>query len=143
MKRIMLVLSLAAMFVVAAAPAIAQNFFVEGDDFSSDEFCFSFDDDRCFDENGFHDFDFDGGDVRSGDVDMEVDIFNAGNNVNLCTTVVQSANTGNIQNQQGVTQYNSTADDIDFEGSEIVIDAEAEGKCVQSIEQEVVVFGVW
>ncbi len=143
MKRIMLVLSLAAMFVVAAAPAIAQNFFVEGEDFNSDEFCFSFDGIFCVDENNFDDFDFDGGDVRSGDVDMEVDIFNAGNNVNLCTTVVQSANTGNIQNQQGVFQYNSTADDIEFEGSEIVIDAEAEGKCVQSIEQEAVVFGVW
>lgn len=131
MKRIMLVLSLAAMFVVAAAPAIAQNFFVVEDD---PDFII---------EGDFDDFDFDGGDVRSGDVDMEVDIFNAGNNVNLCTTVVQSANTGNIQNQQGVFQYNSTADDIEFEGSEIVIDAEAEGKCVQSIEQEVVVFGVW
>ncbi len=131
MKRIMLVLSLAAMFVVAAAPAIAESFFVEEDDL--DHFDFIVEDD----------FGFDGGDVSSGDVDMEVDIFNAGNNVNLCTTVVQSANTGNIQNQQGVFQYNSTADDIEFEGSEIVIDAEAEGKCVQSIEQEVVVFGVW
>ncbi len=131
MKRIMLVLSLAAMFVVAAAPAIAESFFVEEDDL--DHFDFIVEDD----------FGFDGGDVSSGDVDMEVDIFNAGNNVNLCTTVVQSANTGNIQNSQGVFQYNSTADDIDFEGSEIVIDAEAEGKCVQSIEQEVVVFGVW
>ena len=132
MKRMMLVLSLAAMFVVAAAPAIAQNFFVVEDD--PDDFIV---------EGDFDDFDFDGGDVRSGDVDMEVDIFNAGNNVNLCTTVVQSANTGNIQNQQGVFQYNSTADDIEFEGSEIVIDSEAEGDCVQSIEQEVVVFGVF
>ncbi len=135
MKRIMLVLSLAAMFVVAAAPAIAQNFFVvEEDDPDDSDFII---------EGDFDDFDFDGGDVRSGDIDMEVDIFNAGSNVNLCTTVVQSANTGNIQNQQGVFQYNSTADDIDFEGSEIVIDSEAEGDCVQSIEQEVVVFGVF
>jgi hypothetical protein len=134
LKRIMLVLSLAAMFVVAAAPAIAQNFFVVEDDLDDSDFII---------EGDFDDFDFDGGDVRSGDVDMEVDIFNAGNNVNLCTTVVQSANTGNIQNQQGVFQYNSTADDIEFEGSEIVIDSEAEGDCVQSIEQEVVVFGVF
>jgi hypothetical protein len=132
LKRIMLVLSLAAMFVVAAAPAIAQNFFVVEED-----------DPDFIIEGDFDNFDFDGGDVRSGDVDMEVDIFNAGNNVNLCTTVVQSANTGNVQNQQGVFQYNSTADDIDFEGSEIVIDAEAEGDCVQSIEQEVVLFGVF
>jgi hypothetical protein len=132
LKRIMLILSLAAMFVVAAAPAIAQNFFVVEED-----------DPDFIIEGDFDNFDFDGGDVRSGDVDMEVDIFNAGNNVNLCTTVVQSANTGNVQNQQGVFQYNSTADDIDFEGSEIVIDAEAEGDCVQSIEQEVVLFGVF
>ena len=131
MKRIVLVLSLAAVFVVAAAPAIAESFFVVEDDL--DNFDFIVEDD----------FGFDGGDVRSGDVEMEVDIFNAGSNVNLCTTVVQSANTGNIQNQQGVFQYNSTADDIEFEGSEIVIDSEAEGKCVQSIEQEAVVFGVW
>ncbi|MDQ3965159.1 MAG: hypothetical protein M3246_01710 [Actinomycetota bacterium] len=134
MKRIMLVLSLAAMFVVAAAPAIAESFFVVEDDLDDSDFII---------EGDFDDFDFDGDDVRSGDIDMEVDIFNAGSNVNLCTTVLQSANTGNIQNAQGVFQYNSTADDIEFEGSEIVIASEAEGECVQSIEQEAFVFGVF
>ncbi len=141
MKRIMLVLSLAAMFMVAAAPAIAQSFFVVEDDVDD-----------------FGNFDFDN--IESGDIEAEVDIFNTGNNVNLCTTVVQSANTGNIQNAQGVTQLggdnngfvvddndfvldfnDGDVDDIEFEGSEIVIAPEASTQCVQSIEQTAIAFG--
>ncbi len=74
-------------------------------------------------------------DVESGDVEPSVSISNSGNNANLCSTVLQSANSGNVQNQQGVSQYNSTADDIEFEGSSITMAPEAAGSCDQTIQQ--------
>jgi hypothetical protein len=74
-------------------------------------------------------------DVESGDVEPSVSISNSGNNANLCPTVLQSANSGNVQNAQGVVQYNSTADDIEFEGSSITIAPEAAGSCDQTIRQ--------
>jgi hypothetical protein len=74
-------------------------------------------------------------DVESGDVEPSVNISNSGNNANLCPTVLQSANSGNVQNAQGVSQYNSTADDIEFEGSSITMAPEAAGSCDQTIRQ--------
>ncbi len=107
MRRIMVVLSLVAIAVVAVAPAMAQV------------------------SQGFSEED-----VESGDVEPTVEISNAGNNVNLCPTVHQSANTGNVQNEQGVVQYQvPEADDIGFGGSSITIASESAGECVQTIEQ--------
>jgi cytoskeletal protein RodZ len=106
LRRIMVVLALVAMLVVAAAPAIAQV------------------------SQGFEEED-----VESGDVEPSVDIASSGDNVNLCTAILQSANTGNVQNQQGVTQYKSEVDDIEFEGSTIEITPEAVNECTQVIEQ--------
>ena len=74
-------------------------------------------------------------DVESGDVEPAVDISNKGDQVNLCAAVLQSANTGNVQNEQGVIQYNSEADDIEFEGSTIEITPELVNECTQVIEQ--------
>ena len=106
MRRIMVVLSLVAMTLLAVSPAMAQL----AQEFSEE-------------------------DVESGDVEPVVEISNAGNNVNLCPTVLQSANSGNVQNQQGVVQYEDEVDDIEFEGSSIVFEVAAEGECVQTIEQ--------
>ena len=106
MRRIMLVLSLVAMLVVAATPAVAQV------------------------SQGFEEED-----VESGDVEPSVDIASSGENVNLCTAILQSANTGNVKNEQGVTQYKSEVDDIEFEGSTIEITPEAVNECTQVIEQ--------
>ena len=106
MRRIMIVLSLVAIALVAIAPAMAQV---------SQE--------------------FEAEDVESGDVEPTVEIANSGNNVNLCPTVLQSANSGNVQNQQGVVQYQDEVDDIEFEGSNITFEVAAEGECVQTIEQ--------
>ena len=106
MRRIMLVLSLVAMLVVAAAPAVAQV------------------------SQGFEEED-----VESGDVEPSVDIASSGDNVNLCTAILQSANTGNVQNEQGVVQYQDVVDDIEFEGSNITFETESAGECVQTIEQ--------
>ena len=106
MRRMMVVLSLVAIALVVAAPAMAQV---------SQE--------------------FEQEDVESGDVEPTVEISNAGNNANICPTVLQSANSGNVQNEQGVVQYETGVDDIEFEGSNITFEVAAEGECVQTIEQ--------
>ncbi len=106
MRRIMVVLSLVAIALVAVAPAMAQL-----------------------------EHEFSQEDVESGDVEPVVEISNAGNNANLCPTVLQSANSGNVQNEQGVVQYETEVDDIGFGGSNITIASEAAGECVQTIEQ--------
>ena len=106
MRKLMLLWAMLAMVLVAAAPATAQL----AQEFSEE-------------------------DVESGDVEPSVEISNKGDNVNMCPTVLQSANTGNVQNEQGVTQYQDEVDDIEFEGSNIEITPEAEAECVQRIEQ--------
>jgi hypothetical protein len=73
--------------------------------------------------------------ITSGSASPKVAVSNAGNNVNLCPTVQQTANTGNVANEQGVVQYRSTADDIDFTGSSITIEPSTTAECTQTIEQ--------
>ncbi len=106
MRKLMLLAAMVAIVLVAAAPAIAQV------------------------SQGFSEED-----VESGGVSPAVGISNKGNNVNLCPTVLQSANSGNVQNEQGVAQYEVVADDIGFGGSSITIASEAAGECTQTIEQ--------
>ncbi len=75
-------------------------------------------------------------DVESGGVEPAVGIANKGNNVNLCTAVLQQAQSGNVQNVQGVSQYQiPELDDIEFEGSTITITPELVSECTQTIEQ--------
>ncbi len=106
MRKLMLLAAMVAIVLVAAAPAIAQV--AQG--FSQE-------------------------DVESGDVEPTVEISNKGNNVNICGTVLQSANSGNVQNEQGVVQYQDEVDDIEFEGSTITFETASEGECTQTIEQ--------
>jgi hypothetical protein len=106
LRRMMVVLSVLAIALVAVAPAMAQV----SQEFEED-------------------------DVESGDVEPTVEISNSGNNANICPTVLQSANSGNVQNEQGVVQYQTGVDDIEFEGSNITFETEASGECVQTIEQ--------
>ena len=102
----MLLAAMVAIVLVAAAPAIAQV----GQGFSQE-------------------------DVESGGVEPTVEISNSGNNANICPTVLQSANSGNVQNEQGVAQYQDEVDDIEFEGSNITFEVAAEGSCTQTIQQ--------
>ncbi len=74
-------------------------------------------------------------DVESGEASASVSISNTGDNANLCPAVLQSANTGNVSNQQGVDQYGTETDDIEFEGSTITITPELVSECQQTIEQ--------
>src|SRR5919199_2253429 len=105
-RRITLVLALVAMLVVSALPAVAEI----SQEFSERR-------------------------ITSGAASPKVAISNSGSNVNLCPTTQQIVNTGNVANEQGVTQYFTSTDDIDFSGSEITIDGSVSGSCTQTIDQ--------
>ena len=73
--------------------------------------------------------------ITSGTASPKTEISNKGNNVNLCPTTQQSAQTGNVANEQGVVQYSSNADDLDFAGSEIGLTPSESAECTQEIRQ--------
>jgi LPXTG-motif cell wall-anchored protein len=105
-KRLGLLLLIFGVMVFAAAPAMAQI----GEEFEQE-------------------------DVESGDVEPSVGISNTGDNANICAAIAQAANSGNVQNEQGVSQYLAYADDIEFEGSSIEISSDLAQECEQSIRQ--------
>ena len=74
-------------------------------------------------------------DVESGGVEPAVEIANKGNNVNLCAALLQSAQSGNVQNEQGAVQYKTEVDDLGFGGSSITLTPEAAQECEQVIQQ--------
>jgi LPXTG-motif cell wall-anchored protein len=75
-------------------------------------------------------------DADSGDADQSAAVVNTGDNVNQCVGILQVANTGNAQNAQGVTQFDSEADEIEFEdGSSITITPQLVVDCRQIILQ--------
>jgi hypothetical protein len=146
MRRIKTVLGvvavMAAMLVVFAAPAMADDLDFDGcdDDFFFDDcnnnhgFCdnddFFFDD--CNNNDRFDDgFFFGGGDgfgdfeqeAESGDIDQSFDVSSTGDNSNQTVGTQGVANTGNAQNQIGVFQIGSEADDFEFDevGSSIEV----------------------
>jgi hypothetical protein len=149
MRRIKTVLGvvavMAAMLVVFAAPAMADDLDFDGcdDDFFFDDcnnnhgFFFCDHDDFFFDDcNNNDDFDdgfffFGGGDgfgdfeqeAESGDVDQSFDVSGTGDNSNQTVGTQGVANTGNVQNQIGVFQIGSEADDFEFDevGSSIEV----------------------
>jgi hypothetical protein len=73
--------------------------------------------------------------ITSGTAAPKTGISNAGSNVNLCAAVLQSAQTGNVANQQGVTQYGSVGDNIEFEGSTLTVTPDLVNECTQTIQQ--------
>ena len=112
---------MAAMLVAFAAPAMAD------DDWDWND---RHDNDRWWD-NRFDRFDFDDGfffgdneqSAESGDVDQDFDVSGTGDNSNQTVGIQGVANTGNTQNQIGITQFGSEADDFEFDdvGSSIVV----------------------
>ncbi len=102
----MLLAAMVAIVLMAAAPAIAQV------------------------SQGFSEED-----VESGGVAPVTEITNSGNNANICPTVHQAANSGNVQNEQGVVQYQVGVDSIGFGGSSITFETESAGECTQTIQQ--------
>src|SRR5919202_1109204 len=109
MRKLMLLGAMLAVVLVAAAPAIAQV--AQG-----------------FSESR----------ITSGKASPSVAISNKGDNVNMCPTVQQVAQTGNVANEQGVVQYDTTTDDIVFNAdtpTQIVITPSETSECTQTINQ--------
>ena len=75
--------------------------------------------------------------AESGDVSQSFNVSNSGDNSNQCANVQGVANTGNAQNQIGVLQYGSEADDFSFEdsGSTINVSPNSATRCDQQVNQ--------
>jgi hypothetical protein len=106
MKKIMMVVAMLAVVLIAAAPALAQV----GQKLKESS-------------------------IKSGPASPKAAISNTGNNANLCPSVQQVANTGNVANEQGVTQYNDTTEDISFDGSSLTITPSESSECTQTMSQ--------
>ncbi len=116
------------------------------------------DDEEDFDGSGFggdfgsnfgSDFGSDGvsqsfeQEAESGDVSQSFNVSNTGDNSNQCANVQGVANTGNAQNQIGVLQYGSEADDFEFEdsGSSITVSPVNATQCDQQVNQAAAAYG--
>jgi LPXTG-motif cell wall-anchored protein len=106
LRKLMLLAAMLALALVAAAPAIAQV------------------------SQGFEEED-----VESGGVAPKLTVKGSGSNVNQCAVVLQSGQSGNVQNAQGVVQYKGKVDDVEVEGSAILESPEAAVDCDQLIRQ--------
>src|SRR5215207_3063791 len=127
MRKMMMLAVLAAIaaLMLAATPAMADDF--DRHDFcrfffdcnnNNDNFC---DDDFFFDNcrfdrfdrfnNGFGDFEQD---ADSGDIDQSFDVTGGGDNSNQTVGLQGVANTGNAQDQIGVTQFGEDGDFNNF-----------------------------
>jgi hypothetical protein len=106
MRKLTLLVAMVAVVLVAAAPAIAEV--AQGFSISRE---------------------------TSGSASPKVAVSSKGDNVNLCPSVQQTAQTGNVANEQGVVQYRSEDDDIGFSGSELTVTPSETVTCSQTIEQ--------
>ena len=133
LRRIKLILaaatSMAVLTGVTASPAMAQTFFVGGGEFEH------FDRDHFIGNVGPASQEFSIRRVTSGAASPVTNVSNSGSNANLAPTVQQTANTGNVANEQGVLQFFSEADDIDFTGSSLEISPSLSSDNTQTIEQ--------
>jgi hypothetical protein len=159
MRRIKTVLGvvavMAAMLVAFAAPAMADDDWDWNDDrHDNDRWWWDWndrhDDDRWWD-NRFDRFDFDDGfffgdneqSAESGDVDQDFDVSGTGDNSNQTVGIQGVANTGNTQNQIGITQFGSEADDFEFDdvGSSIEVSPTNRTSSDQEVNQAASAFG--
>ena len=76
-------------------------------------------------------------DTESGDVDQSFNVSGGGDNGNQCVGITGNANTGNAQNQIGVLQYGSTADDFEFDdtGANLTVTGDGTTTCDQQVNQ--------
>ena len=107
LRKLIMLVAILAMALVVAAPAIAQP---NTQEFSERR-------------------------NTSGAATPKAAISNTGNNANLCPTLLQAAQTGQVLNEQGVTQYLTKSDDLDFVGSQIGLTPEETAQCTQEIRQ--------
>ena|SRR4028118_1362337 len=134
---------MATMLVAFAAPAMAN-------DHNDWDWNDRHDNDRWWD-NRFDRFDFDDGfffgdneqSAESGDVDQDFDVSGTGDNSNQSVGIQGVANTGNTQNQIGISQFGSDADDfeIDDVGSSIEVSPTNRTSSDQEVNQAASAFG--
>ncbi len=107
LNKLMMLTALLAMLIVAAVPAIAQVS-EEGEQES-----------------------------ESGEVSQDFSATSEGDNSTQCAGIQGVANTGNAQNQLGVLQYGSEADDFEFDevGSDLSVSPESSTTCDQQVNQ--------
>jgi len=86
-------------------------------------------------------FDIDQDIEETGDVDLNSDIVNTGNSSNQCAAPLQFGNTGNSQNAQFFGQFDSFADDIEFEGGSFDFLPEQAVECGQGVFQSAAASG--
>ncbi len=132
--------------------AFADDRFFDEEDLEDQGFFFG-EDGFFFGNDRFEDYeeDFDGSnglgsggvsqsfeqEAESGDVSQSFNVSNTGDNSNQCAGIQGVANTGNAQNQIGVLQYGSTADDFSFEdsGASINVSPNSATRCDQQVNQ--------
>jgi hypothetical protein len=110
LRRIILVLSIVAMLVAFAAPAMARDNGVNNHDHFFDNHVF---DNRFFDNHFFDPFNNNNGvfqtseqDVESGDSSQTFNVAGGGDNSNSCQGIQGISNTGNAVNNTSVLQDN-------------------------------------
>jgi hypothetical protein len=167
MRKLMVLAAMLAMTMLVAAPALAQSSFDfdNSDNFDRGDFFDLFVDDnnddfdnRFFDDNGFGGFGgFEQETDETGNVDLNSEIVNTGNNSNQCAAPLQFGNTGNLQNEQGFVTLgsssddgfdnngffdnNGSVDDVDFEGSTLEFAPEQAVQCDQAVQQSAAASG--
>jgi hypothetical protein len=72
---------------------------------------------------------------NTGNVNLTTNVTSSGDSSSQCVAPLQFGNTGNVQNAQGFLQYNSTADDIEFEGSSMSFTPTLTNTCQQTVQQ--------
>ena len=75
--------------------------------------------------------------AQSGNVSQSFNVSNTGDNSNQCVGITGNANTGNAQNQIGVIQYASDADDFEFDdtGANLTVTGSGTTTCGQQVNQ--------
>jgi hypothetical protein len=134
-KWMLMAAAMLALVVLVAAPVLAQNFrFDDGDNRLDRNGFFFGGGDRFDNDGGGVSFDLGDTENESGDIQTE-NSFAIEDNNNACLGQLQFGQTGNFTNQQGVLQYGSDADDIEFEGGDITFAPENETSCDQAVQQ--------
>ena len=148
MRKWLLMAAMLSLVALAAAPVLAQSFDFDDDDDNdfdnNDDRVFFFDDDNNDNNDDFFFDDGGGGGVsqefeqetdETGDVTLDTSVSGSGDNSNQCVAPLQFGNTGNLQNAQSFLQYDSEADDIEFEGGSLTFTPEQNVECDQKVQQ--------
>jgi maltose-binding protein MalE len=117
LKRLLLLMAMAAMVLVLAVPAIAGGTKTGNSPNSVDQDVEQ--------------------DAESGEVDQSFTVTSDGDNSNQCAGIQGVANTGNTQNVIDLTQVDGEADDFEFDevDSSIEVSPESSTMCDQQVNQ--------